>query len=60
VKDLTIQLVLGEGFPRQYRLRLVAANGEVLAVSEAYYSKANARRAARKNFAGIPLREVAK
>lgn len=58
MKDLVVQLVLGEGFPRQYRLRLVSGNGETLAVSESYYSKANAKRAAAKNFPGIPLREV--
>lgn len=42
----------------KYYLRLVGANGEVLAHSESYFSKWNAKRAARKNFPGVRLIEI--
>ena len=42
----------------RYYLRLVSANGQTLSVSEAYFSKWNAKRAARKNFPGKKLIEV--
>jgi uncharacterized protein YegP (UPF0339 family) len=43
----------------RWYLRLVStANGEVLAHSEAYFSKWNAKRAARKNYPGKELVEV--
>jgi uncharacterized protein YegP (UPF0339 family) len=51
-----IELHRGKGRQPWY-LVLVAANGEKLAVSEGYFSKWNAKRAARKNFAGIPLQD---
>lgn len=44
-----IQLFKGEGRQPWY-LRLVSSNGQVLVVSEGYFSKWNAKRAARKNF----------
>jgi len=42
----------------KWYLRLVSANGEILAHSEAYFSKWNAKRAARKNFPGVRLIEI--
>lgn len=51
---IVVQLCRGSG-RQPYFLRLVSANGETLAVSEQYYSKWNAKRAAAKNFSGIRL-----
>jgi uncharacterized protein YegP (UPF0339 family) len=51
----------GVRFPgrrQQWFIRLVASNGETLAVSEAYVSKWNAKRAAAKNFPGLPVKET--
>ncbi len=45
-------------YPGGYKpwyVRLVSANGEPLAVSEAYMTKWNAKRAARKNFPDAKL-----
>ncbi len=39
-------------------VRLIAANGEKLTVSEAYYSKWNAKRAARRVFPNLPIQYV--
>lgn len=41
-----------------YRVRLVGGNGEVMMVSEAYYSKGNAQRAAETISAetGLPIK----
>lgn len=52
---LTAQVFKGEttrypGGWKPWYVRLVASNGETLAVSEAYASKWNAKRAAKKNF----------
>lgn len=41
-----------------WRLRLRARNGRILVVSEAYFSRFNARRAARKNFPDITVVEL--
>ena len=41
-----------------WRVRLVGANGERLTVSEAYYSKWNAKRAARRVFPNLPVEHV--
>jgi len=49
---------LFKGVDGYWYLTLVAANGEKLAVSEAYTRRWSARRAARKNFKGIELWEV--
>lgn len=57
----TVQVFKGDtarypgGFKLWY-IRLVSVNGEILAVSEAYVSKWNAKRAAKKNFPGAELR----
>lgn len=39
-------------------IRLVAANGEKLAVSEAYRTRWNATRAAKRSFKGMPIEYV--
>ena len=49
-----IQLFKGEG-RQPWFLRLVASNGKVLSVTEGYFSKWNAKRAARKNFPDAKL-----
>lgn len=54
----TVQIVR-TNFGRYY-VRLVSSNGEILAHSEIYYSKWNAKRAARKNFPGLRIVEVSK
>lgn len=51
-----VELIKGKG-AQPWFLRLVTGN-ETLAVSEGYFSKWNAKRAARKNFAGIPLKDT--
>lgn len=44
-----VELVKGRGgLHRQFYYRLVAANGQVVTVSETYWSKSNAKRAARR------------
>lgn len=53
----TLQLFKGEGRQPWY-LRLVSPNGQVLVLSEGYFSKWNAKRAARKNFPGVPLKDL--
>jgi uncharacterized protein YegP (UPF0339 family) len=57
VTDSVVQLVKGRD---GWFLRLVSANGQTLAVSESYWSKWNAKRAARKNFAGLRVVEVSR
>lgn len=39
-------------------VRLIGGNGEKLTVSEAYYSKWNAKRAARRVFPNLPIKYV--
>ena len=58
---LTAQVFKGETskYPGGYKpwyVRLVAANGETLAVSQGYFSKWNAKRAAKKNFPNATLK----
>lgn len=52
-----VQIFKGSGLQPWY-VRLVSSNGQVLAVSEGYFSKWNAKRAARKNFPGLRIVEV--
>ena len=54
--DKHVELIKGKG-KQPWFLRLVAANNQTLSVSEGYFSKWNAKRAARKNFAGVELVE---
>ena len=57
MSDLLIELFKGKGV-QPWFLRLVAANGQTIAISEGYYSKWNAKRAARKVLPGFELKEV--
>lgn len=57
MNDLVVQLFKGKG-AQPWFLRLVASNGRTLVVSESYFSRFNAKRAAAKTFPDIPLREV--
>jgi uncharacterized protein YegP (UPF0339 family) len=52
---MRVELFKGED---GWRIRLKSRNGRTLTVSEAYYSHWNAKRAAKKNFPGIPMVEV--
>lgn len=54
-----VQVFKGSGL-QPWFVRLVSANGQVLAVSEGYLTKWNAKRAARKNFPGLQIIEVAR
>ncbi len=54
---LTAQVFKGEKRMEWY-VRLISANGKTLAVSEAYVTKWNAKRAAKKNFPEATLRIV--
>jgi uncharacterized protein YegP (UPF0339 family) len=49
---------LRQGEDRQFYLTLVSPNGEPLATSEGYRTHWNAKRAARKNFAGCKLLDL--
>ena len=51
---MRLELFKGKGLHPWY-LRMRGANGQVLATSEGYFSKWNAKRAARKNFPTIPF-----
>ncbi len=51
---MRVELHKGKGLQPWY-LRLVGANNKTLVVSEGYLTKWNAKRAARKNLANIPL-----
>lgn len=55
---MTVQIFKGKG-ARSFYVRLVAANGRVLSISESYVTRWNAKRAARRIFPGLPVREVA-
>lgn len=53
---MKVEIFKGAGRQPWY-VRLRGANGQVLATSEGYFSKFNAKRAARKNFPGLPVVE---
>lgn len=53
----TAQIFKGLGRQPWY-VRLVSPNGQTLTISEGYFSKWNARRAARKMFPDSPIKEV--
>jgi uncharacterized protein YegP (UPF0339 family) len=52
-----VELCKGSGL-QPYFIRLVGMNGETLAVSEGYVTHFNAKRAAKKNFPGIPFKDT--
>jgi uncharacterized protein YegP (UPF0339 family) len=51
---MKVELFKGSGLQPWY-IRLRGANGKVLAVSEGYFSKWNAKRAAKRTFPDIPF-----
>jgi uncharacterized protein YegP (UPF0339 family) len=53
---MRVEVFKGSGL-KNWRVRLVAANGKNLNVSEGYYSKGNAKRAARRMFPGMDITE---
>ena len=52
-----VQIYKGEG-RKNWRVRFVSSNGRILSSSEGYFSKWNAKRAAKRMFPGLPIREV--
>ena len=55
----TIHVYKGDGGRQRWRWRVVSSNGQIVASSgEAFFSKWNAKRAARKTFPGLAVREV--
>jgi uncharacterized protein YegP (UPF0339 family) len=46
----TIEIYKGKGLVQPWRFRVKAANGKVVAASEGYFSRWNAKRAATKVF----------
>lgn len=54
---MVVQIFKGGG-AQPWFVRLVSSNGQVLSISEGYFSKWNAKRAARRMFRGVPIREV--
>ena len=53
-RDMKVELFKGEG-RQPWFLRLVAANGKTITVSEGYATRWNAKRAARKAMPDLPL-----
>lgn len=54
---MTVHIYRGVGL-RNWRVRLVADNGRILSISEGYFSKSNARRAARRMYPDLEVKEV--
>ena len=54
---MNVELFKGKGV-QPWFLRIRAQNGKVLAISEGYYSKWGAKRAAKKNFPSLPIVDV--
>jgi len=52
-----VQVYRGKGIVQPWRYRVVAANGEVVESSEGYFSKWNAKRAARRNHPDLIVTE---
>jgi uncharacterized protein YegP (UPF0339 family) len=57
VAETVVQIYRGQGL-RNWRVRLVAGNGRTLSISEGYFSRWNARRAAARIFPGLTVKEV--
>ena len=54
---MRLELRKGQGV-QPWRLYLLSANNKILSVSEGYFSKWNAKRAAKRNFPGIPFKDT--
>ena len=57
VTHTRVELFKGEGL-QPWFLRLMSAENKTFAISGGYFSKWNAKRAAKRNFRNIPLVEV--
>lgn len=53
-----VQIYKGKGTIQPWRWRVVAPNGQVIASGEGYFSKWNAKRAAKKLYPELPIREL--
>ncbi len=56
--DVNVVQIFKGGGRQPWYVRLVASNGQVLAVSEGYRTKWNAKRGARRMYPGLTVREV--
>jgi uncharacterized protein YegP (UPF0339 family) len=54
---VTVHIYRGAG-RQPWRIRLVSDNGRILSSSEGYATKWNAKRAAKRMFPNLPIREV--
>lgn len=54
----TVQIYRGHGVRQRWRWRVVSSNGQIVAQGEAYATKWNAKRSARKLYPGLAIREV--
>jgi hypothetical protein len=57
VTDLVVQVYRGKGL-KNWRVRLVSSNGRILSISEGYFSKSNAKRAATRMYPTLDVMEV--
>jgi uncharacterized protein YegP (UPF0339 family) len=55
---LRVEIFKGEGKVQPWRFRVRARNREIITVSEGYFSKWNAKRAAKRIFPGADTYEV--
>lgn len=55
--ETTVHIYRGKG-ARNWRVRLVSGNGRTLAVSEGYWSRWNAKRAAARMFPDVTVKQV--
>lgn len=53
-----MEIFKGEGVRHWYYMRLVGKNNETIVVSEGYYSRWGAKRAAKRVFPGIPVQNL--
>lgn len=55
---MRVEIFKGQGHVQNWYVRLVSGNNKVLNVSEGYFSKWNAKRAAKKTFPGVEIKYV--
>lgn len=56
---MKVEIFKGKGTQPWY-VRLIGANGKVLSISEGYFSKWNAQRAAKRMFPLLPVLDMTK